>query len=79
MKKFNKELLERFANTSTFCDNDINKFIMLLRKGVYPYEYIDGWDKFNEKIIPSKESFYSNLTLENISETDYPHANNVNR
>ena len=40
---------------------------MLLRKGVYPYEYIDEWDKFNEKIIPSKESFYSDLTLENIS------------
>ena len=36
---------------------------MLLRKGVYPYEYIDEWDKFNEKIIPVKESFYSNLTL----------------
>ena len=50
---------------------------MLLRKGVYPYEYIDGWDKFNEKIIPSKESFYSNLTLENITKTDYAHANNV--
>ena len=50
---------------------------MFLRKGVYPYEYIDGWDKFNEKIIPSKDSFYSNLTLENISETDYAHANNV--
>ena len=39
---------------------------MLLRKDVYPYEYMDGWDKFNEKIIPSKDSFYSNLTLENI-------------
>ena len=38
---------------------------------------MDGWDKFNEKIIPSKELFYSNLTLENISETDYAHANNV--
>ena len=50
---------------------------MLLRKGVYPCEYIDGWDKSNEKIIPSKELFYSNLTLENISETDYAHANNV--
>ena len=50
---------------------------MLLRKGVYPYEYMDEWDKFNEKIIPGKESFYSNLTLENISETDYAHANNV--
>ena len=50
---------------------------MLLRNGVYPYEYIDEWDKFNEKILPGKDSFYSNLTLENISETDYAHANNV--
>ena len=56
-KEFNKELLERFANTYKFCDNDLNKFIMLLRKGVYPCEYIDEWDKFNEKIVPSKESF----------------------
>ena len=76
-KDFNKELIERFANTYKFCDNDLNKFIMLLRKGVYPYEYIDGWDKFNEKIISGKELFYSNLTLENISETDYAHAKNV--
>ena len=50
---------------------------MLLRKGVYLYEYMDGWDKFNETSIPRKESFYSNLTMENISETDYRHANNV--
>ena len=76
-KEFNKELLERFANTYKFCDNDFNKFIMLLRKGVYPYEYIDEWDKFNEKVLPGKESFYSNLTLENITEIDYVHANNV--
>ena len=76
-KEFNKELLERFANTYKFCDNDLDKFIMLLRKGVYPYEYIDEWDKFNEKVLPCKESFYSNLTLENISEIDYAHANNV--
>ena len=50
---------------------------MLLRKGVYPYECMDGWDKFNETSIPNKESFYSNLTMENITETDYIHANNV--
>ena len=76
-KEFNNELIERFENTYKFCDNDLNKFIMLLRKGVYPYEHIDGWDKFKEKIIPGKELFYSNLTLENISETDYAHANNI--
>ena len=49
----------------------------MLRKGVYPYEYMDGWDKFNETSIPSKESFYINLTMENITETDYIYANNV--
>ena len=73
----NKELIERFASTYKFCNNDLNKFVMLFRKDVYPYEYMDGWDKFNETSIPSKESFYSNLTMENITETDYRHANNV--
>ena len=48
-----------------------------MRKGVYPYGYMDEWNKFNEKVLPSKESFYSNLTLENITKTDYAHANNV--
>ena len=76
-KEINKELIERFANTYKFCNNDINKFFMLLRKGVYPYEHMDGWNKFNEQLIPSKELFYSNLILENISEVDYMHANNV--
>ena len=76
-KEFNNELIERFANTYKFCDNDLDKFLMLLRKGVYPYEYIDEWDKFKEKVLPGKDSLYSYLTLENISETDYAHANNV--
>ena len=76
-KELNNELIGRFANTYKFCDNDLDKFIMILRKGVYPYEYIDEWNKFNEKVLPGKESFYSNLTLENISEIDYAHANNV--
>ena len=76
-KEINKEFIKRFASTYKFCNNDLNKFVMLLRKGVYPYGYMDGWDKFNETSIPSKESFFSNLTMENISETDYRHANNV--
>ena len=76
-KEINKELIERFASTYKFCNNDLNKFVMLLRKGVYPYEYMDGWDKFNETSIPNKELFYSNLTMENSTETDYIHASNV--
>ena len=36
------ELIKRFSNTYEFCNGDINKFIFILRKGVYPYEYING-------------------------------------
>ena len=35
------------------------------------------WNEFDEKELPVKESFYSNLTMEDISDTDYKHANNV--
>ena len=54
-KKFNKELIKRFASTYSFCINDLNKFILLLRKGVYPYEYMDHWERFNETLLPSKQ------------------------
>ena len=85
-KKFNKELIKIFASTYEFCNNDttgsssserINKFILLLRKGVYPYEYMDNWEKFNETSLPSKESFYSNLNMEDTDDIDYRHGNNV--
>ena len=42
-KNFNKDLIKRFANTYEFCNGDLNKFILLLRKGVYSYEYMDSW------------------------------------
>ena len=49
----------------------------MLRKGVYPYEYADTWEKFSEISLPSKEDFYSNLNMEDISDIDYRHANDV--
>ena len=89
-KKFNKELIKRFASTYEFCNNDttgstaepsssehINKFVLLVRKGVYPYEYADTWEKFSEISLSSKKDFYSNLNMEDISDIDYRHANNV--
>ena len=54
-KKFNKDLIKKLKNTYSFCNSDLNKFILLLRKGVYPYEYMDNWERFNETSLPSKE------------------------
>ena len=76
-KKFNKELIKKFKNTYSFCNNDLNKFILLLRKGVYPYEYMNSWERFNETALPNKKYFYSNLNMENIDDIDYRHGNNV--
>ena len=76
-KKFNKELIKKFKNMYSFCNNDINKFILLLRKGVYPNEYMDSWEKFNETSLPIKEDFYRHLNMEDIEDIDYKHGNNV--
>ena len=75
-KKFNKELIKRFASMYEFCNKDLNKFILFLRKGVYLYEYMDNWERFDETLLPSKETFYSNLNMEN-DDIDYRHGNNV--
>ena len=64
-------------NTYNFCDNNLNKFILLLRKGVNPYEYMDNRERFNETSLPNKESFYSSLNMEKIDDIDYIHGNNV--
>ena len=50
---------------------------MLLRKVVYPYEYMDSWEKFNETSLPDKEYFYSELNKEHITDEDYLHSQKV--
>ena len=76
-KDFNKKLIHRFANTFKFCNGDINTFILLLRKGVYPYEYMERWERLDEASLPDKEAFYSNLNMEDITDIDYKHAEEV--
>ena len=40
-----------------FSSHDNNKFILLLRKGVYPHEYMDDWEKVNEISLPENVTF----------------------
>ena len=64
-------LNKRFPNTYRFCNEYVNKFILLLRKCVYLYEYMDSWEKFNETLLPDKKAFYSELNKEGITYEDY--------
>ena len=76
-KYFNNELTKRFKNIYKFCENNKNKSLLLLRKGIYPYEYMDSRIKFNQDKTPSVNIFYSELTMENITNSDYKHAQRV--
>ena len=60
-----------------FCQCDINKFVLLLRKGVYPYEYKDSWERFNEESLRDKKSFNSKLNLGDSTDEDYAHGQKI--
>ena len=69
--------MKKFPRTYKFCDGNLNKFVLLLRKGVYPYEHMYSWERYNETSLPPKKSFYRGLNLEDISDKDYLHAQKV--
>ena len=73
LKKKNVSLKKRYANTYKFGNHYINKSILLLRKGAFPYEYMSDWEKVNEALLPEKEVFYNNLNVEDITDVDYKH------
>ena len=77
MNKIDEELKKRFKNTFQFFNSVINKFILLLRNGVYPYEKINDWEKFNETTLSKKEEFYSSLSMEDITDEYYVHEKRV--
>ena len=74
---------EKFKHLDRFCRSRLKKnysehhLELLLRKGVYPYDYIDCLEKLNEPALPSKSAFYSKLNNAEISEEDYAHAQTV--
>ena len=69
-------LKKDFNHTSRFwvCDQ---KFHLMIRKGVYPYEYMDDWKKFEETSLPPKDAFCRRLSMRGISDQDYEHAQQV--
>ena len=54
-----------------------NQYKLLIRKGIYPYEYMTDWDKFKEMNLPPREAFYSKLNMVGVKEEDYEHARRV--
>ena len=54
-KKIDEKLKKQLKNTFKFSNNQSSKFIVLLRKDVYPYKYMDDWEKFNRTSLPRKE------------------------
>ena len=53
--KIDEELKKQFRNILKFSNNGINKFVLWLTKDVYPYEYMDEWETFNETTLPEKK------------------------
>ena len=49
----------------------------MLQKGLYPYEYMDDWEKFNETSLHEKQGFCNYLIVEDVVDADYPHTNNL--
>ena len=66
-----KELLK--YTSQTFKNEKLD---LMSKKGVYPYDFMDSFEKFNEK-LPPKEEFYSILNDEHITDKDYQHAQTV--
>ena len=64
-------------NTYQLCNKNHNKYDLLLRKCVYPYEYMDYWKRSEEESLPDKEPFYSEINNEHITDEDYEHAQKV--
>ena len=61
--KLDETVKIKFKNTFKFSSNDINKFILLLRKDDYLFEHMDDWENFNGTKLPKQQEFDSNLNI----------------
>lgn len=56
---------------------DENDFRRLIRKGIFPYEFVSSYDSLQTTSLPNQNQFYSSLTNTNVSDYDYKHAVDV--
>ena len=77
MKKILKKILPEDLQTHEFCNKDVNKLYLMLRKRVYPYEHMNIWERFNEISLPGKKRFYISLNIEDITAADHKHEKRV--
>ena len=61
-KNFDEKLKGRFFNTDKFFNRNNHKFVLLLQKGVYHYEYMNDWEKISETALPEKKRFLESLS-----------------
>ena len=60
-----------------FKEYNENQYILLIKKGTYPYEYMTDWDKFKEMKLPPREAFYSKLNMSGVGSENYKHTSRV--
>ena len=80
--KFMSSSLDSLVNNLTrgnnkffgFEDYNESQYKLLIRKGIYPYEYMDDWNRFKETALFPEEAFYSKLNMSGVSNQDYEHA-----
>ena len=76
-KNLGEEVLKNFFNHTSRIWGCGEKFCLMIRKGVHPYEYMNGWEKFEQAGLPPKDAFYSRIYMKGISDQDCEHAQQV--
>ena len=70
-------LKEKLKNVYDFCNGNIDKFLLLLRKGAYPYDYMGNWKRFDQNTLPQRKEFYNELDHKDITNEYYAQAQKV--
>lgn len=77
LSKIKMNCLHTLNHLNLSVESDREKVLLITQKGVYPYDYMDNFNKFNDVQLPLKEEFFSKLDNKDISNEDYERAQKV--